>query len=219
MQSLELFVPASLQIGSNEPIFGVHRVILTARPCSLEARLFNRIFELLEFTQSLSPKALHRGQRSFDSKRLHPVKHLTRNRAINPHPAKADTTHFRPLAKSPAAGIALREGLAAAVQHLKLPATAGAAEQARQQRSTPTDRAPPQIAHPVGIVRNQPLIPFELRPRNVSFVVVFDQNLPIAPVPSQAANHTFAASLDCHPRTTTPKNIRARIDRIGEDVM
>ena len=142
MQSLELFVPASLQIGSNEPIFGVHRVILTARPCSLEARLFNRIFELLEFTQSLSPKALHRGQRSFDSKRLHPVKHLTRNRAINTHPAKADTTHFRPLAKSPAAGIALREGLAAAVQHLKLPATAGAAEQARQQRSPPRRTEP-----------------------------------------------------------------------------
>ena len=219
MQSLELFVPASLQIGSNEPIFGIYRIILTARPCSLEARLFNCIFELLEFVQSLSPKTLHRGQRSFDAKRLQPVKHLTGNRAINPHPAKADATHFGPFAKRPAASIALREGLAAAVRHLELPATAGTAEQARQQCSTPTDRAPSQIAHPVGIVRNQPLIPFELPPRNVSFVVVFDQNLPIAPVPSQAANHSFAASLDCHARTTAPKDIRAGIDRIGEDMM
>jgi hypothetical protein len=147
------------------------------------------------------------------------VKHLARDRAINPHPAKADTTHFGPFAKSPAAGIALREGLAAAVRHLELTATAGTAEQARQERSTPTDRAPPQIAHPVGIVRNQPLIPFELCPCNVSLVVVFDQNLPIAPVPSQAANHTFAAGLDCHARSTAPKDIRASIDWIGEDMM
>src|SRR5512145_1026571 len=107
MQRLQLLVPAPLQIGSNEPIFRVHGVILTARACSLEARLFDRIFELLDLVQLLTPQILHRGQRSFDSKRLSPVKHLTRDGAINPHPAEADATHFCPFAESPTTGIAL----------------------------------------------------------------------------------------------------------------
>jgi hypothetical protein len=107
MQCLQLLVPAPLQIGSNEPIFRVHGVVLTARPCGLEARLFDRVLELLDLVQFLSPQIPHRGQRSFDSERLYSVKHLTRDRAINPHPAEADATHFRPFAESPATGIAL----------------------------------------------------------------------------------------------------------------
>src|SRR6187399_1892735 len=133
MQSLELFVPASLQIGSNEPIFGIYRIILTARPCSLEARLFNCIFELLEFVQSLSPKTLHRGQRSFDAKRLQPVKHLTGNRAINPHPAKADATHFGPFAKRPA---------------LLPPYDTWSFRPQRAQRNRPGNSAPPRRTEP-----------------------------------------------------------------------
>jgi len=53
-------VPAPLQIGSNEPIFRVHGVILTARPGGLKARLFDRVFELLDLVQFLSPQILHR---------------------------------------------------------------------------------------------------------------------------------------------------------------
>jgi hypothetical protein len=54
-QRLQLLVPAALQIGGNESIFRVHAVILTARPCGLEARLFDRVFELLDLVQFLSP--------------------------------------------------------------------------------------------------------------------------------------------------------------------
>ena len=128
MKRFELLVPAALQIRGNESIFRVHGVILTACPCGLEARLFDRVFELLDLVQFLSPQVLHRSYRSFDSKRLDSIKHLTGDCAINPHSSETDTTHFRSFAESPTTGVALREGLDAAVRYLQLPAASGAPE-------------------------------------------------------------------------------------------
>jgi len=111
MQRLQLLVPAPLQIGGNGSIFWVHGVVLAACPRGLETRLFNRVFELLDLVQPDSPS--RPAQLRFQ--RLYPFNHLTRDRAINSHPAEADTTHFGPFAESPATGVALREGLDAAV--------------------------------------------------------------------------------------------------------
>jgi len=165
------------------------------------------------------PKTLHRCQRGFDAERLHSIEHLTRDSTVNPHATKTDAAHFSPLAECATTCIPLRVVGAPTIVDLQLPAAPAAAEKTGKQRFATTDRAAPQIALSVGVVGDQVLIPFELLPSNIAFMVALDQNLPFAPIPAQASNHAFSAPFDGHPRAAPPKGIGPRVNGIRQHMM
>src|SRR5262245_4495257 len=96
-----------------------------------------------------------------------------------------------------------------AIAHLKLLAAPGAAEEAGQQGFTAANGASAHEPLAIGIVSDQLLIPFELRPGNIAFVAVTDQNLPTAPVALHTADHVLAPVLNRDPRGSAAEGIGA----------
>ena len=81
-----------------------------------------------------------------------------------------------------------------AIGYLQLLAAPRAAAKAGKQRATLTDRAASQIALPIGIIADQLLIPLEFLPRDITIVMILDQNIPIGGVPPQVPADPLAAS-------------------------
>jgi hypothetical protein len=98
--------------------------------------------------------------------------------------------------------------------------TARAAEQARQQRLATSYRTTTHIALSIGVVGDQVLVPFELRPSNITLMVIVDQNLPFLPITPQGIAHDpLATALNCDACAASAISIGASVNRVGQHVM
>ena len=118
-----------------------------------------------------------------------------------------------------AAVVAARAAVLAAVGDMQLAAAMAAPQQAGEQRLAAADRAAAHEALAVGVVADQALVPLELRPANVTLVVVADQNLPGAAILAEAAHDPLAAGLDRDAAAGAPEGIGAGVDRVRQHVM
>ena len=89
----------------------------------------------------------------------------------------------------------------------------------RQQGFAGADGPPAHKALAVGVVGDQLLVPLELRPANVTLMVLRDQSLPAAPVALHASNHALAPVLDGYAGSPAAKGVGARINWVGQHVM
>ena len=120
---------------------------------------------------------------------------------------------------SSSAVIAAGVAVAAAVGHVQLATAMAAAEQTCKQRLAASDRTSAHEALPVGVIGNQALIPLELGPGNITFMVVVDQNLPITAAPPEAAHDLLAAGVDGHATGRASESVGASVNGVREDVV
>src|ERR1700730_2453084 len=101
----------------------------------------------------------------------------------------------------------------------ELSPAASTSQKSSQQGFAPANRTAAHVALPIGVVADQPLIPFKLRLGNIALMVVLDQNLPIIPAAMQAASDPFASVLNLHARTAPAKCVGAGINRVCQNVV
>src|SRR5271154_3051476 len=93
-----------------------------------------------------------------------------------------------------------------------------AAQQAGEQGLSLAHRAAYHHAFAVGIVGDQPLVPFIVRPRQITLVMVDEQDRPVRAILAIAAQDTLAAVLDRYPATSSTKSITTGINRVRKDI-
>src|SRR3954452_6424520 len=145
--------------------------------------------------------------------------HLGTDSAVDPHAAERDAGVAAMVDLATPAVIAARAAVLAAVGDVQLATAMAASQQAGQQRLAAPDRAAAHETFAVGIVSDQSLVSLELRPANVTFVMVGDQNLPAAALLAEAAHDPFPPGLDGDAAAGSAKDIGAGIDRVREQVM
>src|SRR5215831_16478819 len=101
-----------------------------------------------------------------------------------------------------------------AVAHVHLSPAMAASQQAREYKL-----APPCRAARDGTAFNHTLVPLELRPRDVAFVLIFEQHIPIRPSAPKSTPHALSPVLDDDLARRASEGIGAGIDRIGQDVV
>src|SRR5512134_1227406 len=115
--------------------------------------------------------------------------------------------------------IAARVAVLAAIGDVQFAAAVPAAEQASQQRLAAPNRTAAHEAPAVGVVADQPLVPLERCPANVTFMVVSDQNLPSTAILAVSAHDPFSPGLDGNPAAGSSERVGAGIDRVREHVV
>src|SRR3954449_7070493 len=103
----------------------------------------------------------------------------------------------------------------AVVAHEQPASAMAAAQQAGEQSLSLAHRAPYHHAFAVGIVGDQPLVPFIVRPGQVTLVMVDEQARPICASFAVAAQDTLAAVFERHPTTGSTKGISTGVNRVG----
>jgi len=84
-----------------------------------------------------------------------------------------------------------------AVAHVHLSPAMATSEQAREYKLAPPCRAARHGTAFFGrVVCNHTLVPLELRPRDVAFVLIFRQYIPIRPSTPKSTSHAFSPVLD-----------------------
>src|SRR5262249_8914662 len=112
-----------------------------------------------------------------------------------------------------------RLAVRAAIGDMQFPTAMSAAQETSQQCLAATDRAACHQALTIRIVGDQALIPFEFLRREISLVMVCEQDVPLASFTLEATHHALAARLDCHTAAGSAERVGAAVDRIGQDVM
>ena len=107
----------------------------------------------------------------------------------------------------------------AAICDMQLAATMTTAQETRQKRLAAADRAARHETFAVGVVGDQALIPLELGPREIAFVVVQEQDVPIRPLTPEPTHDPLAAGLDRHAAAGSAESIGASIDRIAQNMV
>src|SRR5258708_39412021 len=177
----------------------------------LEPCLFKRILELSPLRQVLFRMGIHCASGSLDAEWLQAIQNLLGDGAINPSAPERDAIAGTHLVGGAAASVALRWTALAAVADRELSPAASASQKSRQQGFAPANRTAAHVALTVGVVADQPLIPFKLCPCNIALMVVLDQNLPIIPAAMQAARDPFSSVLTLPPPTAPAKSLHAPI--------
>ena len=215
----QALIPALLQLGGDQAVIGVDRVVLPPRPSGLVAGLLDRQLDLTPLLRILGAPRFHGADRRLDAERLKALDHLGADGAVDPHAAERDAAIAAMVDLAAPAVIAARAAVLAAVGDMQLAAAVAAPQQAGQQRLAAPDRAAAHEAFAVGIVGDQPLVPLELRPANVTLVMVADQNLPGAAILAEAAHDPLAAGLDRDAAAGAAEDIGAGIDRVRQQVV
>jgi hypothetical protein len=102
---------------------------------------------------------------------------------------------------------------------MQLAATMTTAQETRQKRLAAADRAARHETFAVGVVGDQALIPLELGPREIAFVVVQEQDVPIRPLTPEPTHDPLAAGLDRHAAAGSAESIGASIDRVAQNMV
>ena len=186
---------------------------------SLEPGCLERVLKLAPFLGLLLAVGFHGGKCRLDSERLKAIENLTCDDTIDAQAAERDAAVGSHGSEGATADVALCRTARVAVGDLELLTAPGAAEEARQQGFATSDRATAQIALAVGVVGNHPLIPLELQPRDIPFMVILDQNIPVFRVAMETAKNALASLLNCHPHAAPPEDIGAGIDGVRQHVV
>src|ERR1700743_2725991 len=117
------------------------------------------------------------------------MKYLLGDNAIDAHPAEANAVVRRFDTEFTFASITLCIAALTGVVNMQPSTAARAAEQARQQSLATSYRNTTHVAFSICGVCNQILVPLEFRPRDITLMVVVDQNLPFLPIAAESVAH------------------------------
>ena len=184
-----------------------------------ETRLLQRQLDLATLLAILASASLQGRQRRLDAERLDALDHFGGDRDIDAKTAEGDAAFRSVVDGGPTAMIARHVTLGSSIGDMQLAPAMTAAEKTGQQGFAAPYSATARPAFSIGVVADQPLIPFELVPVDIAFMVVADQNLPVRPIDAKSAQDALAAVLDRHLADRAAERIGAGVDRVGEDVM
>ena len=106
-----------------------------------------------------------------------------------------------------------------AVGDVQPPSAVAAAQQAGEKRVAAAHGAAHHQAPAVGVVGDQALVPLELRPGKVAFVVIHDQHVPFLAVAAMAAADPLAPVLDGDAARRPAEGVGAAVDRVGQEAV
>lgn len=131
------------------------------------------------FLASLVLAISDRMDRRFNAERLQQSHDLDPHRLVDAQSPERDTRGNCGVAPGRVAMIAANVALGAVVADKRPASAMAAAQQAGQQSLALAHRAAHHHAFAVGIVGDQPLVPFIVRPRQVALVMVDEQDRPV----------------------------------------
>src|SRR6516164_3990551 len=135
---------------------------------------------------------------------------------IGAHAAERDAA-FAVVQDCAVADIASRR---TAISHIQLAATMATTRQSREQRfSGPHRPSDCGTALASRIIGDHALVPLELIPGDIAFMLILDQNVPFRLWSAQSALDTLAALLNADLARRTAKSIGASIDRVCQNVV
>src|ERR1039458_4377004 len=172
-------IPPPLELAGDKTIVRIDSVILSSRPGCFVPRLLERQLGLALFLARLVLAFRDRVDRRFNTERLQQPHDLGSHRLVDPQSAERDTGISAGVAPGRVAIIAAAVPLRAVVAD-EQPASAMAAAQEAGEQSFPlAHRAAYHHAFAVSIVGDQPLIPFIVWPRQITLVMVDEQDRPV----------------------------------------
>src|SRR5438067_995078 len=86
----QAFIPALLQLGGDQAVVGVDRVILPTGPGCLIAGLLDCQLDLMPLLRVLCALCFEGAERPLDAEGLETVEHLGSDSSVNPHAAERD---------------------------------------------------------------------------------------------------------------------------------
>src|ERR1700756_2824705 len=107
----------------------------------------------------------------------------------------------------------------AAIADVNLAAAMTTAQKPRQEQFSAPYCSGDRGAYAGRIVGNHTLVPVELAPGDITFVLILEQHIPFRPRAPQTALDALAAVLDAHLAHRAAKGIGAGIDGIGQNVV
>src|SRR5580704_5502108 len=107
----------------------------------------------------------------------------------------------------------------AAIADVQLAAAMTTAQKPRQEQFSAPYCSGDRGAFAGRIVGNHTLVPVELAPGDITFVLILEQHIPFRLRAPQTALDAFAAVLDAHLAHRAAKGVGASIDGIGQDVV
>ena len=137
LDDTETFVPALLQLGSDQAIIGVDSVVLPTRPARLIACLLDREFDLAPLPGLRHPGRLDRAKGRLHPERLNARDDFRHYRPVDTHAAERNA--WRPAMIDVTAATMIAPGVAvrAAIGDVQLATAMAAAEQTGQECVAP----------------------------------------------------------------------------------
>src|SRR4029077_17324830 len=156
-------------------------------------------------------------QCGIDAERAQDSENLRTDSMIGTQPTERDAPLGAVVHESSMAIIA--PGLAP-IAHVQLAAAMATTQQASKKQLAAPHRSSARGTALTGrIIRNHLLIPLELAPGDVAFVLILEQHVPFRLRAPQTALDALAAVLDAHLAHRATKGIGASIDGVGQDVV
>ena len=132
----EAFIPAPLQFRSDEPVVGIDRIILAARPSRLVSGLLKRQLGLTTLLVRLCIARFDRLDRGLDAQRLQELKDLGADGLIDTQGTEGDAAIPTMVKKGTTAMVAANVAVGATVGDMQLPAAVSTAK-TQQRPSSP----------------------------------------------------------------------------------
>ncbi len=192
---------------------------MSPRPGRLVSCLLERQLNLALPLGALMLAVRDRAGCRFNAERLQQSHDLGSHRLVDPQRAKRDTGRGSGVAPRRVAIIAADVTLRAVVADQQPASAMATTHEAGEQSLSLAHRAAHHHAFTVGIVGDQPLVPFIVRPGQIPLVMVDEQDCPVRAILAIAAKDTLAAVFDRRPAAGSAKGIGTRIDRIGKKVI
>src|SRR5271166_5118040 len=204
-------IPAPLELAGNEPIVGIDGVILAAGERRLVTRLLEREFKLAPLPGGFYFAGFDRRECGLDAERLQEPHDLNPDSLVDAQAAERDAAIAAMVQGAALAMVAAGFAVRTSIGDMQLAAAMPAAQQTRQQGLAAADRPARHKTLAVSVIGDQALIPFELRPAEIAFMMVFEQDVPFGSLALEAADNALAAGFDCHPATRSAERIGAAI--------
>ena len=179
LQPHEGMIPALLQLGCDQPVVWIHRVVAPPRELDLVLGLLP-----LELERSLTFAAvlllqIHGSEGRLDRQGLHDGEQLRSDSIVGPGRTERDTARLSMHLGSQPARVARVAPTPSSVLHAEHPPTASAAQQSGEQRSTSASGLGRACRLSIRIASDPLLVALEGRPIDVARVVIAEQDRPL----------------------------------------
>src|SRR5271166_2011029 len=185
----------------------------------LVTRLLEREFKLAPLPGGFYFAGFDRRECGLDAERLQEPHDLNPDSLVDAQAAERDAAIAAMVQGAALAMVAAGFAVRTSIGDMQLAAAMPAAQQTRQQCLAAADRPARHKTLAVSVIGDQALIPFELRPTEIAFMMVFEQDVPFGSLALEAADNALAAGFDCHPATRSAERIGAAINGVCQDVV
>jgi len=173
----QCFVPATFKFRSNEPIRGIHRIILATRMGHFIARLFQRQLLLMNALVAGIIECGDRGHCRIDAQRRQALQQLLRYQAIGAQSAEQHTGGL--IGIQGVTGTLISDDMRTRILRQQLGATVTTAKQPGEQSLAVLNCSTQSVALRVFVVGNHRLIALIHVPINVTLMMIQNQYRPV----------------------------------------